>query len=696
MVLACSAALLGVLPPKERVEIRGQLANALAGQRIAAAEVWTQVESDPHLKEFRRVLKVVGLQVHFDLSLSESLFSYLHAISLPVVWDQCGVAVEWIKAVAIDRGVLTLSCCELQAAKRLEKALESNVTVFLEDFRPNLNPLFCRMAAFSLDSGQPCRCNKLIRMFSDHFSTFQVAISSVKTPILPRDYWARGTFLRCSSPSQDDLKIALKIAILALVAPSKAAKMTRAKKTLEMGSVELKRQVEALSFAILSVDEKQLQDSDYYSGLLGNLRVIVRLRGDISTAKADFDQLMQEDAVLLKQAGLALDLYTALVQVAETFAGVPYSWGAFLTITEAILAKCMRDVTMKLQEDSDSQPDPSLFFTTEDFFKHSVLPALWKVVAASLPLRCTPLLALAFALRVELSTGRLSTGLYELFWRLMRKAERWEVWMTGFESGEISEDSWEKVLIEAEKELAVIATAKPLKKIRKELAKLAFQLKFVPVILPEVLEKSKHKAVPLFFRILISLYYPDSLTRRLLRQFIFEQLNSIFVYSEDSTPMQHFIKSASWSFPILLVSEVGLNVVSLLCAMANYYGVGLEVARTDPEEGPGRESDPCQVIEKCALEGAWVLVATPKFPSFLKKAIQTLDTLRSEGKILNTFRLLIDLQGLTEIPDSFLHSKCVRFHLSSDNVDEIEEAGDVWQTVLQGQVLTASQLDMSQ
>jgi hypothetical protein len=160
--------------------------------------------------------------------------------------------------------------------------------------------------------------------------------------------------------------------------------------------------------------------------------------------------------------------------------------------------------------------------------------------------------------------------------------------------------------------------------------------------------------------------------------------------------MQQFIKSASWSFPILLVSEVGINVVSLLCAMANYYGVGLEVARTDPEDGPGRDSDPCQVIEKCALEGAWVLVSTPKFPSFLRKTIQILDNLRAFGKVLNTFRLLIDLQGLTEIPDSFLHSKCVRFYLSSENVDEIEEAGDIWHTVLQGEVLTASQLDMSQ
>jgi hypothetical protein len=699
IVLASSAALLGVLPQVERVEIRGQLANALAGVRIASSEVWTQVDSTLHLKEFRRVLKSLGFQGKFDLTLSEALFAYLNAVSLPIVWDPNGTAVDLIKSAATDRGALTISCCELQAAKRLEQALESNVTVFLEDFRPNLNPLFCKMAVFHLDNGQPCRCNKLISTFSEQFSTFQVAISSAKTPILTRNYWARGTFIRCSPPSPEDLQTTLKISLLALVAPVKAAKLTRSKQMLSNGSIELKRQVEALSFAILSVDEKQLQDSDYYSNLLGNLKVIERLRKEIDAAKEEFERLMQEDAAMLKQAGIMLDLYTALGEVAEIEATVPYGWSSFLAIAEAILSKSMRDATLKLQDDSDSHPgDPSLLFTTPDFFKHNVLPALWKVVAASLPLHCTPLLALAFALRIELSTGRLKQALYDLFWRLMRKAERWEDWMTGFESGGISEDSWETVLAEAERDLGAIdvTVAKAIKKIRKELAKFAFQVKFVPVILPEVLEKSKHKAVPLFYRILISLYYPDILTRRLLRQFIFEQLNSILLYSEEPTPMQQFIKSASWSFPILLVSEVGINVVSLLCAMANYYGVGLEVARTDPEDGPGRDSDPCQVIEKCALEGAWVLVSTPKFPSFLRKTIQILDNLRAFGKVLNTFRLLIDLQGLTEIPDSFLHSKCVRFYLSSENVDEIEEAGDIWHTVLQGEVLTASQLDMSQ
>ena len=535
-------------------------------------------------------------------------------------------------------------------------------------------------------------------MFSERFATYQVAVTCVKTPVIPRDYWARGTFLRCDLPNFDDLKTNIKISILSLISPEKAGKLARSKQLSDYGMTELKTQIEALSFAILSVDEKQLQDSEYYSSLLGNLRSIERIREEVRVEKGVYEELMQGDAMLLQQAGSLVDLYVALVQVAEVYSITAYGWSTYQTLTESILAKCMRDVTLKLHEDSSEPPlDPSSFFTSEDFFKHSVLPAIWKVMAASLPLHCTPLLALAFTMRIELSTGRLQEERYDLFWRLMRRTEDWKEWMVSFDAGEISEESWENVLYEAECQVTSmdVSVAKCMKKIRKELAKVSFQLKFVPVILPEVLEKSKYKSLPLFLRVLISLYYPDALTRRLLRQFIFQQLNSILEYTEEPTPMQQFIKSASWSFPILLLSEVGLNVVSVLCAMANYYGVGLEVVRTDPEESPGHETDPCQVIEKCAVEGAWVLVATPKFPSFLRKTITILDTLRVENKILNTFRLLIDLQGLTEVPDSYLHSKCVRFHLSSANMDEMEESGDIWQTVLQGQVLTTSQLDIS-
>ncbi len=43
-----------------------------------------------------------------------------------------------------------------------------------------------------------------------------------------------------------------------------------------------------------------------------------------------------------------------------------------------------------------------------------------------------------------------------------------------------------------------------------------------------------------------------------------------------------FIKSASWSYPIAFMSVNSINIINTLCSIASFYGVGLEVIRTDP------------------------------------------------------------------------------------------------------------------
>jgi hypothetical protein len=42
-----------------------------------------------------------------------------------------------------------------------------------------------------------------------------------------------------------------------------------------------------------------------------------------------------------------------------------------------------------------------------------------------------------------------------------------------------------------------------------------------------------------------------------------------------------------------------------------------------------------------------VIIASLRFPSYWHKIITLLDKLRDEGKIMNTFRLIFDLQGFS-------------------------------------------------
>ena len=60
-----------------------------------------------------------------------------------------------------------------------------------------------------------------------------------------------------------------------------------------------------------------------------------------------------------------------------------------------------------------------------------------------------------------------------------------------------------------------------------------------------------------------------------------EELTTIFDFTEDLTKLHNFIKTASWSLPVALFTSNSINIVNTVCSIASYYGVGLEVLRTD-------------------------------------------------------------------------------------------------------------------
>ena len=62
---------------------------------------------------------------------------------------------------------------------------------------------------------------------------------------------------------------------------------------------------------------------------------------------------------------------------------------------------------------------------------------------------------------------------------------------------------------------------------------------------------------------------------------MFEELTTIFDFTEDMTKLHNFIKTASWSLPVALFTSNSINIINTVCSIASYYGVGLEVLRTD-------------------------------------------------------------------------------------------------------------------
>ena len=66
----------------------------------------------------------------------------------------------------------------------------------------------------------------------------------------------------------------------------------------------------------------------------------------------------------------------------------------------------------------------------------------------------------------------------------------------------------------------------------------------------------------------------------------------------------------------------------------------------------------------------------------------------AKGKIVNTFRIFIDLQGysVSDIPVSFLSNECVRFYLTERNNEDMEGFNDVWANILNDDLLNAKDL----
>jgi hypothetical protein len=96
--------------------------------------------------------------------------------------------------------------------------------------------------------------------------------------------------------------------------------------------------------------------------------------------------------------------------------------------------------------------------------------------------------------------------------------------------------------------------------------------------------QGEFKDLPLFKKLILGYLCPDDEWRSMICQFVYEELTTIFDFTEDLNRLHNFIKTASWSLPIALLTSNSINIVNTVCSIASYYGVGLEVLRTDYQQ----------------------------------------------------------------------------------------------------------------
>ncbi|CAG9323337.1 unnamed protein product [Blepharisma stoltei] len=203
-----------------------------------------------------------------------------------------------------------------------------------------------------------------------------------------------------------------------------------------------------------------------------------------------------------------------------------------------------------------------------------------------------------------------------------------------------------------------------------------------------VLFNSHYSEIPTLLRILVSLKSPDNKTKNLLKDFINERLNFISDLHDTKMTLENLIKIGNWKLPIAIHSLPGVNIINMLCSLANNHNVGLEVIRKLSHDENKIDSDPAtyELIFSSAKEGNWVLISTEQFPFSWKGIYQQLKELNEKNEINEEFRIFFDLQGFKneEIPWGFLNQECGRIYVIEKDAEEAARYSDIWSRFLCG------------
>jgi len=380
---------------------------------------------------------------------------------------------------------------------------------------------------------------------------------------------------------------------------------------------------------------------------------------------------------------------------------------------------------------ADMPKDDSKAITIdEEFFSNEIIPLVHGVVSTSIPQESMNLLSLIFAFDVGLKKKTIQMSEYRLFWKHFLKIPQYNEW-TDFDKDfvKITNTIDEKYftdlladLLDVYKELSTILNNE---KFTNTMTQNEINIK-----IHESLTSLNFEKLPLIEQLNISLLFRDLFLKSILSKFVHAQLNDVVEISYEPMKFHKFIKTASWPLPIMVHTADDLNIVNIICSIASFYNVGLEVLRTDDDismqKGKIKEEielkkkywpyenihintirdlietddkrqtftihESLELIKECALQGSWVLVSTSKIVSYWDKICELLEELHKESKTAHSFRLFIDWQfmNLHDMPENLLFDRGFVFYLGDSNADDMEGYNDVWAHILNSNILKVS------
>lgn len=96
-------------------------------------------------------------------------------------------------------------------------------------------------------------------------------------------------------------------------------------------------------------------------------------------------------------------------------------------------------------------------------------------------------------------------------------------------------------------------------------------------------ENSGFGKLTLMQQICLGFVCPDHEFKSKMTELVYTTLTEVFDFTEECSRLHQVLRRASWTSPIALLAVSHVNLINTLASMAQHYGVGLDVIRTDPE-----------------------------------------------------------------------------------------------------------------
>jgi hypothetical protein len=159
---------------------------------------------------------------------------------------------------------------------------------------------------------------------------------------------------------------------------------------------------------------QSMMDSDNYKSLILCLESFKNAQDEYLSYNNAFHSIINEHPLLASYSNIFVILYCSLKQLSKLTDEITYSWKIYIKVIDMIIAKIIRDLTMKsykqkgeMGESDDAEegksPKKDREFTIDEEFFHSVImPSIYSTIMAGIKQENIPLFNLLFSLEIAL------------------------------------------------------------------------------------------------------------------------------------------------------------------------------------------------------------------------------------------------------------------------------------------------------